>query len=95
MTLLREPLEHAESGFFYTNALKRSRQEPELTVEEYMELLGNLHVKVHVGVCACVRVCACACMYVRACVCVCVCACVRVCVYACMRVFVCTGHSSK
>ncbi len=34
-TLLREPVQHAVSGFFYTNMLRKGNNQTELTVEEY------------------------------------------------------------
>ena len=53
VTLLREPTAHAVSGYFYTNGVRRSKNQTQVSVQEYVSALGNLHVKVRVCACVC------------------------------------------
>ena len=50
VTLLRDPVKHAISGFSYTNELRRRQNDTAIDVAEYIHTFGNLHVKVRAGV---------------------------------------------
>jgi hypothetical protein len=46
VTLLREPVQHTISGFYYTNMLRARENMTLLTVRRYAQLYGNIHTKV-------------------------------------------------
>lgn len=49
-TLLREPVQHATSGFFYTNMLRRANNQTEFSVQQYTARYRNLQTKMLGGV---------------------------------------------
>jgi hypothetical protein len=46
VTLLRNPLEQAVSGYFYTNSILREHNATPMSVQEYVKHYHNVHVKV-------------------------------------------------